>query len=222
MQVGTTGTGGSRQHCTYRRLWAEPTVDRRRSRLAIKMIRYTIPRHHGPIIYHLRIRAVSWKSILGWPIGWIRSILCWKCCQATDQRPVRLQSRACKHRDHARSIGRARLDRYGYLVRLKQPTDEKVLPCSCNRWIEATLYTSPHVARTMLDRFTVLGLIGMDTWFAWNSLRTKKFSLALAIGGSRQHGRATKTLCAQSCIIVIIVSLSVLMCTHGSGGVCWA
>ena len=37
----------------------ELAFDRRRSRLAIKMIRYTVPWHHESTIYHIRIRAAS-------------------------------------------------------------------------------------------------------------------------------------------------------------------
>ena len=51
--------GGSRQHCTNHRLWAEPAFDRRRCWLDLRMVWYTLPRHREPIIYHLRIRAVS-------------------------------------------------------------------------------------------------------------------------------------------------------------------
>ena len=41
----------------------EPTLDQRRCLLLARMVWYTLPRHHGAIIDHLVIRAVSLKTI---------------------------------------------------------------------------------------------------------------------------------------------------------------
>ena len=50
--------GGSSQSTAHRLMWPEPTLDRRRW-LRIDQVKcYTLPRHHGSIIYHLSIRAV--------------------------------------------------------------------------------------------------------------------------------------------------------------------